>query len=143
MRDDFSNETKLALRLRVNSRCSRPSCRAQTSGPQRAPSGVLNVGVASHITAASPRGARYDPSLKSDERRHPNNGIWLCQKCGKLVDNDPIAFPSTLLRTWKQDAEKAAEEAIGRTEESPTLLKEFRGLRDAVVGPLRTRTSAM
>lgn len=143
MRDEFSDETKRTLSLRVAGKCSRPTCRAQTSGPQVDPAGILNVGVASHITAASPDGPRYDPELTPDERRHLNNGIWLCQNCGKLVDNDPIAYPVGLLRKWKQEAENAAGEAIGRTDHSPTLLKEFRTLRDALVGPLHTRTPAM
>jgi hypothetical protein len=107
------------------------------------PAGILNVGVAAHITAASPDGPRYEPTLTSDQRRHPDNGIWLCQTHGKLVDNDPNAYPVSLLRKWKQDAENTARDAIGRTDHNPTLVKEIRTLRDALVGPLHTRTPAM
>jgi hypothetical protein len=48
----------------------------------------LILGVAAHITAASPDGPRYDQNLSSEQRKSPDNGIWLCQNCAKLVDND-------------------------------------------------------
>jgi hypothetical protein len=101
MRDDFSEEVKRTLAARVGNRCSNPSCRALTSGPQDNTTRALNVGVAAHITAASEGGARYNPDLVNQDRRHADNGIWLCQTCGKLVDNDPVQFPTDLLRAWK------------------------------------------
>jgi hypothetical protein len=107
-RDDFGAEAKDLLAKRVGMRCSNPNCRQPTSGPQEDLKKILNVGVAAHITAASPKGPRYDPSLTSDERRSPENGIWLCQNCGKLVDNDPIRYPADLLRQWKRLSEEAA-----------------------------------
>ncbi len=67
--------------------------------------GVVNVGVASHITAASPDGPRYDPSLTPEQRRHQSNGIWLCQNHGKLVDSDSGHFTVEKLREWKRQAE--------------------------------------
>lgn len=115
MRDDFPEDVKRAVAARVGYRCSRPGCRALTTGPQVDPSKALNVGVASHITAASPGGPRYDPALTSEERRHANNAIWLCQNCGKLVDNDQIRFTEGELRQWKQAAEAEALAQIGKT----------------------------
>jgi hypothetical protein len=108
MRDDFSPAMKEVLAKRVGFRCSNPACRQLTSGPQVDVTKAVNVGVASHITAASPGGPRYDASLTPDERSHPNNGVWLCQKCGKLVDNDAIRYTQPLLREWKSRAEGAA-----------------------------------
>lgn len=108
MRDDFSAAVKELLAKRVGFRCSNPACRQLTSGPQTDPMKAVNVGVASHITAASVGGPRYAPSLTPDERSHPNNGVWLCQNCGKLVDNDAIRYPEMLLREWKRSAEEAA-----------------------------------
>ena len=69
---------------------------------------VVNIGVAAHITAASADGPRFDPSLTPDERRSVENGIWLCQSCAKLVDNDPIRYGADVLRQWKVLAEKSA-----------------------------------
>jgi hypothetical protein len=88
---------------------------ALTSGPQDDQSKALNVGVAAHISAASEGGARYNPAITSEERRHPNNGIWLCQTCAKLIDNDASQFPEGLVRAWKIMAEHRALTSIGKT----------------------------
>jgi len=108
MRDDFMPDVKDILAKRVSMRCSNPNCRQPTSGPQEDPCKVLNIGVAAHITAASVNGPRYDKNLSAQERSSIENGIWLCQNCGKLVDNDARQYPTDLLRRWKQLSEEAA-----------------------------------
>lgn len=60
MRDDFSEEAKLILARRVNYHCSNPICGESTTGPQTNPTKSMNIGVAAHITAASPNGPRFD-----------------------------------------------------------------------------------
>jgi hypothetical protein len=115
MADDFSERVKTTLASRVGNLCSNPKCRALTSGPQIDPTKALNVGVAAHITAASPGGPRYDPSLSPEQRSGHENGIWLCQTDAKLVDNDAIRFPADQLKKWKSDAEQEAFDRIGRT----------------------------
>lgn len=114
MRDDFTADTKRALALRVAHRgCW---CEAITSGPQRDDSRrTVNVGVAAHITGASAGGPRYDPLLTAAQRQDIANGIWLCQTCAKLVDDDPTRFPSNRLRAWKVEAEYRTRESVGRT----------------------------
>jgi hypothetical protein len=107
-RDDFPISVKELLAKRVGYRCSNPSCRQPTSGPQVDSEGVVNVGVAAHITAAAQGGERYNGSLTPEQRKGADNGIWLCQKCGKLVDNDPIRYPEPKLREWKKVAEELA-----------------------------------
>jgi hypothetical protein len=94
-------------------RCSNPDCRLPTAGPD-SNAGTTNLGVAAHITAASPGGARYDGNLTPVERSGFSNGIWLCQQHAKLIDDDELQYPSTLLREWKETAEHmAALEARG------------------------------
>jgi hypothetical protein len=75
----------------------------------------MNLGVAAHITAASLRGPRFSGSMTREGRRHPSNGIWLCQNCAKLVDNDAEQFPEDTLRVWKLRAETEALAAIGKS----------------------------
>jgi hypothetical protein len=75
MADDFPESVKRVLASRAGSLCSRPECRAWTSGPQDDPGKALNVGVAAHITAASPGGPRYDPGLLPEQRSAAENGI--------------------------------------------------------------------
>jgi hypothetical protein len=113
MRDDFSVQTKRALALRVGYRCSRPDCGALTSGPQEEPSKAVNVGVAAHITAASRGGPRFDPLLTLAERAAAANGIWVCQNCAKLIDDDAAQFTIEVLQRWKIDREADARRQVG------------------------------
>jgi hypothetical protein len=92
MRDDFSLAVKELLAKRVGYRCTNPSCRQPTIGPREDPNKSVNVGVAAHITAASPGFARYDESLTPEQRKASSNGIWLCQKCAKLIDDDSARY---------------------------------------------------
>lgn len=105
MRDDFSVAVKDTLALRVGMRCSNPACRQLTCGPRANPAQIVNIGVAAHITAAAPSGPRYDPTLSAKFRASIDNGIWLCQNCAKLVDNDTERFTVESLRAWKMRAE--------------------------------------
>ncbi len=107
--------------MRVAYICSNPDCGASTAGPNSETTKTLLLGVAAHITAASPGGARYNPLLTEAQRRHADNGVWLCQNCGKLVDNDENTFPEKLLRSWKRNAEAAAFLKIGKTSPFGTL----------------------
>ena len=115
IRDDFPEDVKRVLANRADNICSSPRCGATTSGPQEDPTKALNVGVAAHITAASPGGARYDDSLTPEQRKDARNGIWLCQNCAKLVDNDEVQFPVEYLRAWKTMREIEARMNIGQT----------------------------
>jgi hypothetical protein len=148
MRDEFSNTIKEILAKRVGYRCSNPGCRQATSGPQENPTKVINIGVAAHITAASPDGPRYDPNMTPEDRSTAVNGIWLCQSCGKLVDNDPIRYTVEILQSWKVLAERSAareleqrpstdiESTFTRLERlMPELLAEMR--QDLAASPLR------
>jgi len=66
------------------------------------------LGVAAHITAASPGGARFDDAVDTQERASISNGIWLCQNHAKLIDNDESAYSVGLLKEWKETAERMA-----------------------------------
>lgn len=150
MRDDFSTATKELLAKRVGHQCSNPECRQPTSGPQQDSMGAINVGVAAHITAASPAGPRYDATLSSEQRSSVQNGIWVCQTCGKLVDNDQSRYSVSTLKEWKYIAERIAILALEHRRNptndpdamiikaarlAPGLLAEIR--KDLVKYPLR------
>lgn len=103
-RDDFSEATKRALAGRAGHRCS--MCKTSTIGPSDESSvSFMNVGIASHITAAAPGpGARrYDPSLTSEQRSGIDNGIWLCRGCDGIVDRDAVRFPAETLKRIRRD----------------------------------------
>lgn len=142
MRDDFDQRTKDVLFKRARARCSNPMCRRETIEAHSEEDKAVNTGVAAHITAASPGGPRYDPTLSIEERKSPSNGIWLCQTCAKLVDSDSPKYTVGLLRTWKSNAEAgderdAAKMAVFSKIEQviPELLEEMRN--DLAEHPLK------
>lgn len=98
--------------MQAGGRCSNPACQLPTFGPRQGEEGFVNVGDAAHITAASPGGPRYNPSLTSEQRRHPSNGIWLCKVHAMQVDSDEKTFTVKILHTWKKSAEDRAFHAI-------------------------------
>lgn len=104
-RDDFHARTKRILAERVAYRCSRPQCRRQTIGPHSEPEKSAQIGVAAHIHAAAPGGARYEPAQSTQERSSIANGVWLCQTCSRLIDADGARFPADVLRQWKRECE--------------------------------------
>jgi len=112
-RDDFSASVKDALAKRVAFVCSNPTCNVVTSGPHTEITRSVNLGVASHITAAARGGPRFDESLTPEERASIDNGIWLCQRCAKFVDSDLAHYSVSLLRTWKVTSEAKALRALG------------------------------
>ncbi|MCS6304229.1 MAG: hypothetical protein H8K07_11265 [Nitrospira sp.] len=114
MRDDFSAATRELLAKRVGFVCSNPECRQPTSGPQADPAGTVNIGVAAHISAASPGGPRYKADLSPKQRADSCNGIWLCQTCAKLIDSDDHRFSRPALEGWKRAAERAAAIALSQ-----------------------------
>jgi hypothetical protein len=109
MRDDFPLKTIETLAKRVGYRCSNPDCRKLTSGPHEEAHKSVNIGVAAHITAAAPAGKRYNPGLSSEERKSIENGMWLCQNCGKLIDSDEQKYSVEVLMSWKSEAEQKAQ----------------------------------
>ena len=109
-RHDFNQPVKNELAKRVAYRCSNPRCRLLTTGPHSESTRSVNVGVASHITAASAGGPRFDDQLSQEERSSIDNPIWLCQSCAKLIDNDETRYSVETISGWK----KASEERINR-----------------------------
>lgn len=79
----------------------------------------MNLGVASHIAAASPGGPRYDAAMSPADRKAAGNGIWLCQNCGKLIDSDVKGHPIELLREWKKAATQRALAALAGGQAPP------------------------
>jgi hypothetical protein len=142
MRDDFAIPVKETLAKRVAQRCSRPECRQVTSGPQEDPEKTINVGVAAHITAASPGGPRYDDLLTPERRQGIENGVWLCQTCAKLIDNDPLRYTCEVLHEWKREAEKTTrselEQRIAPQDNSLKIFVKLEKLMPDLLSEMRT-----
>jgi hypothetical protein len=104
-RDDFTKRTIDILGKRVGFLCSNPDCRRYTIGPNEEADKATIIGIAAHITAASPNGPRFDPDFTDEQRIHIDNGIWLCSNCATLIDKDPGKFSVELLHEWKKNTE--------------------------------------
>lgn len=114
-RDNFTKPTIELLAKRVGYLCSNPDCRKHTIGPNENADKTTLIGIAAHITAASPGGPRYDSIMSQDQRIHGDNGIWLCSNCASLIDKDPDKFSIELLKQWKAHSENEMQESlIGR-----------------------------
>lgn len=107
---DFTKETIDLLRDEAGNRCS--LCDRPTSGPSRQPGKRTNVGTAAHITAAARGGPRHDRTLTPAQRRSPENGIWCCRDCGKLVDDDTTTYSVAQLNAKKKDAIELAHARV-------------------------------
>lgn len=139
-RDDFSRPVLSLLGQRSGYICAYPDCRQLTIGPSDdRVSGVTMVGVAAHITAASPRGPRYDASLTPEERISESNGIWMCQLHGKQIDDNASRHTAADLKRWKAQHEQWV---FARIASADSLLKH--GITSVAIeniGPFRQRTS--
>ena len=118
-RDDFSVPVLREIAHEVGHRCSNPECQAPTSGPSKQ-KGASNVGVGAHITAAAAGGPRFDASLTPAERKSSANAVWLCNSCGRLVDNDASTYAVGELVKWKVDAIDRAHKALASGGRSTT-----------------------
>jgi len=119
VRDDFLKKTREHLATCAGYRCSKPDCGIPTRGANSDGEGTINVGIAAHITAASPGGPRYDPTFTSEQRKHNSNGIWLCGTHGKLVDSDEGHFTVKELHAWKRMVERRSFLEVVSSKPSP------------------------
>lgn len=96
-----------AVAKRASYICSNPECRVLTLCPcDTVLEKYIYVGEAAHITAAAPRGPRYDESLTVEQRSSIENAIFLCAVCAQMIDkNNGIDFTTELLKGWKLEHE--------------------------------------
>jgi hypothetical protein len=114
--------------------------------PQENPEKAINIGVAAHISAASPGGPRFEASLSPEARSSASNGIWLCQTCAKLIDNDPVRYTREHLFQWKSDAEGRAvqdlESRSPQNENQVNLFKKMERLMPELLAEMRADLAA-
>lgn len=75
-------------------------------------------------------GPRYDENMTAQERKFPENEIWLCQSCSKLIDSDVKRYNVDKLKKWKEFSEQMAildleEAVVGKTDEDKEMIKFF------------------
>jgi hypothetical protein len=121
VRDDFTKQTIADIAKGVGYRCSNPDCTRPTVAANAAQDGIITIGVAAHVCAASPGGPRFNAAQTPEARRGRDNGLWLCQNCGRLIDADPQRFTVEVLTGWKHTAQsRAFRELVVPGTASPT-----------------------
>ncbi|RYE25158.1 MAG: hypothetical protein EOP45_05085 [Sphingobacteriaceae bacterium] len=104
-RDNFPANIKVRLAQRAGYLCS--ICNTLTIGPSNESDSAINLtGVASHITAASSGFRRYDGNLTTADRMSIENGIWLCNTHGDLIDGDDVTYTTAYLKFLKNNHEE-------------------------------------
>ena len=111
-RDEFTEKTKLQIAKRAGWLCSDPLCRCSTIGSTSDGNGEINLGTAAHICAAAPDGPRHDKNQTREQRRSPDNGIWMCIRHGKAIDVKDSKYTDKLLYEWKAQAQEDSRRRV-------------------------------
>ncbi|MDY1046981.1 hypothetical protein SOM55_09225 [Pseudomonas coleopterorum] len=64
--------------------------------------GARGLGVAAHIYAAAPKGPRPAPELSEEEKRAETNGVWMCARHARQVDEFQFHYPAETLLEMKR-----------------------------------------
>jgi len=111
IRDDFSDATRKIIKRQAGGHCSK--CGVKTTEHSGLGAKPLTTGEAAHIEASSEGGPRYNPEDTSEYRRSAKNGVWLCNQCHTLVDNDDTnRFDAYSLFEYKADQTRKISEKI-------------------------------
>ena len=101
-RTNFTPKVRERIESAAGHQCSFPACNRRTSGPGPSSEYLSNSGYAAHIYAASSGGPRGQGGLSDVELSDAANGIWLCGRHAKLVDNNKgSAYPPEALHSYK------------------------------------------
>lgn len=104
-----SYPTKIILAFGTGGRCTLPACNRPLA-PEEEHGGQVLLGEAAHIAGERPGSARYDAAMTPEERDSPENLIYLCPDCHRLVDRSPRDYPATRLHAYKQARERTARQ---------------------------------
>ncbi|UEG50229.1 hypothetical protein LK994_01910 [Ferruginibacter lapsinanis] len=130
---EFLKSTRINLAERVAYMCSNPYCRKLTIKPSSDKNIAIKSGKASHIISASPNGPRADDTKSPHFIRSFDNGIWLCDKCAREVDDNQSIYKKEELIKWKFDAETYVESLVTQD----TRLRQLRLLIQNYLSALR------
>lgn len=101
-RENFTPKVRDLIAQGAGFQCSFPGCNRRTVGPGPTAEYVSNSGYAAHIYAASAGGPRGRGGLTTSELTAAGNGIWLCGRHAKLIDNNKgISYPPEVLLSYK------------------------------------------
>ncbi len=115
---DYKPSTVKRLHTLSGNQCAAPDCtRALIARDDE-----TIISKICHIEAASADGARWNPDMDDDQRRHFDNLILLCDECHCIIDNkeNEAKYPVALLKEWKKQHESTM--TYSYLSEHPSLL---------------------
>ncbi len=98
---DFTNDTRERIAKRAGHRCSYRGCDRTTIGPGCRSQQFENIGEAAHIFSSAPDGPQGAGGLSLDQRKHPQNEIWLCRTHAKMIDSHEGDRYRFKMQRWK------------------------------------------
>lgn len=104
----LTSSQELELFARSGGYCQNPICATNLFI-----SSQFNIAERAHIIAHSPGGPRGDTNLPTKEIQSVDNYLLLCPNCHTMVDKDPVMYPASLLRKWRNDCVILLEKARG------------------------------
>ncbi|NQU06798.1 MAG: hypothetical protein HQ568_11940 [Calditrichaeota bacterium] len=115
---EYKPSTVKRLHTLSGNQCAVPNCTRALI----ASDGETIISNICHIEAASPGGARWNPDMDDEQRRHFENLILLCNECHCIIDNkeNDAEYPVSLLKQWKKQHE--ATRTYSYLNERPSLL---------------------
>jgi hypothetical protein len=134
---DFSDRVIRDLRERVAFMCSNPLCRRLTVKAAFEGNKPVRSGKAAHILSAGKAGPRSKEGMDDKECCGFDNGLWLCDACARLIDDDESKYPPDLLQKWKLDAEEYVRELVTQD----TRLRQLQGMVSPMLSALRILTA--
>ncbi|HBG28851.1 MAG: hypothetical protein A2Y10_03715 [Planctomycetes bacterium GWF2_41_51] len=114
---DYTDTTLKKLYGLSGNTCAFPGCEKKLI----ARDGETIISKICHIEAANKNGARYNPNMTDNERRHFNNLILFCDECHCIIDNktNEAQYPVELLKEWKRNHESSL---YSKFNSNPSLL---------------------
>lgn len=95
---NFSKRVKTTVYRASNGLCNNPACRRHTVRTNRE---VPHRAEVAHISAASPKGPRFDKLMTDEERSAIRNCLLLCRECHREVDNNVYEYTRSILEDWR------------------------------------------
>ena len=62
--------------------------------------------IRAHIEAAEINGPRWNAAMSDEQRRAPDNLMWLCKKHHDAVDANELKYTVSVLKDWKRQRER-------------------------------------
>jgi hypothetical protein len=117
--------------------CSNPLCRSLTVKADFTDITQVRSGKSCHIHSVGPGGPRYKSGMSDRECASFENGIWLCDKCAREIDDNKSQYSAETLRIWKKEAEDYVSELV--TQDS--RLRQLQTMMQTVLTDLRLLTA--